>query len=201
MREGLKQRLVGAFVLVALAVIFLPGIFREQQGHQVDTRSQIPVQPQVEIVEFTAPEPQQDVEPAPAPETMFLPSEVSEPEGVSNVTTVPASSAPASSAPASSAAAQSSSSAAPPLTLNEKGIPEAWVVQVVSLSNKAAAIKLRDELQADGYKAFVREVTTASGTFNRLFIGPKLDKAEAMAIKADLDKRLSVSAQVRRFEP
>ncbi len=197
MREGLKQRLVGAFVLVALAVIFLPGIFREQQGHQVDTRSQIPAQPQVEIVEFTAPEPQQDVEPAPAPETMFLPSEVSEPEGVSSVTTAPASSA----APAISTAAQSSSSAAPPLTLNEKGIPEAWVVQVVSLSNKAAAIKLRDELQADGYKAFVREVTTASGTFNRLFIGPKLDKAEAMAIKAELDKRLSVSAQVRRFEP
>jgi DedD protein len=190
-KEGLKQRLVGAFVLAALAVIFLPGIFREQQGHQVDTRSQIPPRPQVEIVEFTAPEPQQEVEPAPAPETMFVPSETSEPEQVSN----------ASEIPASSAVAQSSSSAAPQLTLNEKGIPEAWVVQVVSLSNKAAAIKLRDELQADGYKAFVREVTTASGTFNRLFIGPKLDKAEAMAIKAELDQRLSVSAQVRRFEP
>lgn len=191
MKEGLKQRLVGAFVLAALAVIFLPGIFREQQGHQVDTRTQIPPQPQIEMVEFIAPEPQQEVEPAPAPETMFLPAESREPESVSSL----------SSTSASSVTSQSVSSAAPQLTLNEQGIPEAWVVQVVSLSNKAAAIKLRDELQADGYKAFLREVTTSNGTFNRIFIGPKLDKAEAMAIKSELDQRLNVSAQVRRFEP
>jgi DedD protein len=183
-REGLKQRLVGAFVLVALAVIFLPGVFREQQSHQVSTHSLIPPQPQVDVIEFNTPEPSFDVESAPDPETMFIPSEAPDP--------MPS---PVTSAPAGEL------SPVPEIPLNEKGVPEAWVVQVVSLSNKAAAVALRDELQRDGHKAYLREVTTDSGTFSRVYIGPKLDRAEALAIKKELDQRLKVNSQVRRFEP
>lgn len=188
MKEGLKQRLVGAFVLTALAVIFLPGFFKEQQGHSVDTDTLIPPQPQVETVKFATPVPTVEVEPAPAPETMFLPEGESDSAANSpvatNVAPPPESVAPELSAP-------------PP----ESAIPDAWVVQVVSLSSKDAAIKLRDELQSEGHKAYTREVTTAAGVFNRVFIGPKLDKAEAQAIKAEMDSRFKVNAQVRRFEP
>lgn len=189
MKEGLKQRLVGAFVLTALAVIFLPGFFKEQQGHTVDTDTLIPPQPQVETVEFTTPVPTVEVEPAPAPETMFLP------EGESDSTAN--SPAVASAGPPADSTVTSVSST----PRAETAIPDAWVVQVVSLSNKDAAIKLRDELQAEGHKAYIREVTTAAGVFNRVFIGPKLDKAEALAIKTEMDSRFKVNAQVRRFEP
>lgn len=186
MKEGLKQRLVGAFILVALAVIFLPGFFKEQQGHKVNTTTQIPPPPAVEVVEFVPPQNTVEVEPAPNPETMFLPDEEATPAEAT--APVPAS-------------AQEDLAPVPELPLNEKGIPAAWVVQVVSLSNKDAAIKLRDELQSDGHKAYIREVTTANGVFNRVYIGPKLDRAEAMAIKAQMDERFKVSAQVRPFEP
>lgn len=184
MREGLKQRLVGAVVLTALAVIFLPGVFKEQQAHQVDTRTLIPPPPQAEVIEFTAPDPGPEVESAPVPETMFLPDE--------NAETLPAT-------PPVKAADELPE--VPKVTFNEQGIPEAWVVQVVSLSQQTTAMKLRDELLQLGYKAYIREVTTASGNFHRIFVGPQLDKAEAHAVKAELDQRLKVNAQVRRFEP
>ena len=75
------------------------------------------------------------------------------------------------------------------------------MVQVASLSNKEAASKLRDELQAEGHKAYVRTVTTANGSVTRVFIGPKLDKEEALKVKAEVDKRLKVNAMVLRFKP
>jgi len=201
-REGLKQRLVGAFVLAALAVIFLPGLFKEQQAHRVDSESRIPLSPPPQAITFSEPDSSWDGENAPDPETMFLPDESS--QSVTSLEVAAISSVQASSIASVSSSVRASSSSAAPVpvvSLNEKGIPEAWVVQLVSLSNKQAAEKLRNELQADGYKAFIREASTANGTFSRVFVGPTLDRADAMKVKAALDQRLKINAQVYRFEP
>ncbi len=58
-----KQRMVGALVLVALAVIFLPMLFSredEQRQIQVDapTAPQMPVMPEVKVEPVAVPEPQ-----------------------------------------------------------------------------------------------------------------------------------------------
>ncbi|ARU26406.1 SPOR domain-containing protein [Cellvibrio sp. PSBB006] len=191
MKDALKQRLVGAVVLAAIGVIFLPGFFKEQQGHQVETRTQIPTEPSSPHVTFETPQ-QTEVSPAPEPETMFLPPE---PEPKTEIDETSPSTASAESKPADT------TDEVPELPLEADGIPEAWVVQVASLSNKEAASKLRDELQAEGHKAYVRTVTTANGSVTRVFIGPKLDKAEALKVKAEVDKRLKVNAMVLRFKP
>lgn len=197
MKDALKQRLVGAVVLAALGVIFLPGFFKEQQGRQVDTRSQIPAEPSSPQVTFEAPQQRVDISPAPEPETMFLPPEPepapeSEPEVLAEPDTAPV--APVEDKP-------TGTTEVPELPLGPDEIPDAWVVQVASLSNKEAAAKLRDELQAEGHKAYIRTVTTANGSVTRVFIGPKLDKAEALKVKAEVDKRLKVNAMVLRFQP
>lgn len=189
MKDSLKQRLVGAVVLAALAVIFLPGFLKEQQIYQVDTDTQIPPQPTVPHVDFQAPQQVLDVEPAPAPETMFLPPEP-EPASATELSVAVESPQPSSN-----------NTGILTRTSGDEGIPEAWVVQVASLGNKTAANKLRDELQAEGHKAYVRSITTAKGSITRVFIGPKLSKAEAMAVKAQVDKRLKVNSLVRSFEP
>ncbi len=190
MKDALKQRLVGAVVLAAIGVIFLPGFFKEQQGHQVDTRTQIPAEPTLPQVTFESPYQDPDIPPAPEPETMFLPPEPAQHQAPPEE--------PVASAMSSSA---SVAKEVPELPLGADGIPEAWVVQVASLSNKEAAAKLRDELQAEGHKAYVRSVATANGSVTRVFIGPKLDKAEALKVKAEVDKRLKVNAMVLRFQP
>lgn len=209
MKEGLKQRLVGGFVLAALAVIFLPGLFKEQQGHRVDGESRIPAAPPAQTVEFSEPDRAWEGESAPQPDTMFLPDDDDKPldsfslppaAPVATESSVVVSSASTSSAMASSAAA-SSIAVVPVIPLDEKGIPQAWMVQLVSLSNREAAVKLRDDLQREGYKAFIRDVKTDKGAFIRVFVGPNLNREESVKIKTDLDRRLKTNAHIRRFEP
>ncbi|MDH1104454.1 SPOR domain-containing protein, partial [Pseudomonas mosselii] len=61
--KGMKQRMVGALVLVALAVIFLPMLFtREDELRQVRVEAPeapaMPSLPQVQVEPVQVPEPQ-----------------------------------------------------------------------------------------------------------------------------------------------
>lgn len=202
MRDSVKHRLIGAAVLAAIAVLFLPSFFKDRQQYQVDTSSQIPGRPSITAVDFNEPTRPEGIEPAPAPETMFLPDEA---EATATQQIPPAEQAVTADAITSSESASSMSTveatSVPVMPLNAQGLPDTWVIQVASLSAQAAANKLRDQLQADGHKAYVRSVPGASATIYRVFIGPKQDKAEAAAIKTQLDKRLKVNSLVLPFKP
>lgn len=186
MKYTLKHRLVGAAVLAAIAVLFLPSFFKEKQVAPVSTKTMIPQRPGTVPVEFNAPQPVPGIEPAPAAETMFAPDGVAPNEQ------------PTTSHAVSSAASSTAVNAMP---LNAQGLPDAWVVQVGGFATKEAANKVRDDLQADGFKAYVRSVPTSSGMISRVYIGPKLDKAQAQAIKGQIDKRLKVNSIITRFQP
>ena len=98
-------------------------------------------------------------------------------------------------------AAEQAASSVPAMPLNQKGLPDAWVVQVGSFTTKEAANKLRDDLQADGQKAYVRTTTSGNTAISRVYIGPKLDKNQALALKEQMDRRLKVKSMVMRFQP
>ena len=203
MRESVKHRLIGAAVLAAIAVLFLPSFFKDRQQYQVDTSSQIPGRPSITAVDFNEPVRPEGVEPAPAPETMFVPEES---ESVVAAQLPPAEPTVAAAIVSSSGQSISSTAAViqtsvPEMPLNAQGLPDTWVIQVASLSAQASANKLRDQLQADGHKAYVRSVATANATIYRVFIGPKQDKAQALAIKSQLDKQLKVNSLVLPFKP
>ncbi len=209
MRYTLKHRLIGAAVLAAVAVLLLPSFFKEKSEYQVSTKSQIPAQPNVVAEEFKAPQPVPNIEPAPAPETMFVPtdsaSELPLSEVPPSVVTAVSSSAAVSSAAStkvvSSAVTAQAASSLPAMPLNQKGLPDAWVVQVGSFTTKEAANKLRDDLQANGQKAYVRTTTSGNSAISRVYIGPKLDKNQALALKEQMDRRLKVKSMVMRFQP
>ncbi len=208
MRESVKHRLIGAAVLTAVAVLFLPSFFKDRQQYQVNTDSQIPARPSITAVDFNEPQQPDGIESAPAPEAMFVPenndapaaelavppAEVIEAQPVQQL----ASSAQTSAVSVSSAA---KTDKVPSLPLNTQGLPEAWVIQVASLSSQDGANKLRDQLQAEGHKAYVRAVPSANGNIYRVFIGPRQDKAQLQAIKTQLDKRLKVNSLVLPFKP
>lgn len=191
MKYTLKHRLVGAAVLAAIAVLFLPTFFKEKQVAPVSTKTMIPQRPGTVPVEFNAPQPVPDIEPAPAPEAMFAPDGVAPSEP-------PPHSASSTATTAKEAVATSPVNAMP---LNAQGLPDAWVVQVGGFATKEAANKIRDDLQADGFKAYVRTLPGAKGTISRVYIGPKLDKAQAQQIKVQIDKRLKVNSIITHFQP
>lgn len=202
MRYTLKHRLIGAAVLAAVAVLLLPSFFKEKKDYQVNTKSQIPARPNLVAEEFKPPQPVPNIEPAPAPETMFVPHDSAPVEVAPEqpIAAVPVASS-ASSVASSRKAALAQASSVPAMPLNQQGLPDAWVVQVGSFTTKEAANKLRDDLQADGQKAYVRTTTNGGSAISRVYIGPKLDKSQALALKEQMDKRLKVKSMVMRFQP
>ena len=206
MRYTLKHRLIGAAVLAAIAVLLLPSFFKEKKEYQVNTKSQIPARPNMVAEEFKPPQPVPNIEPAPAPETMFVPAEPESDQPAPEVSAVVSSAAASSTATKNSsnsvkATATTQLSSVPAMPLNHQGLPDAWVVQVGSFTTKEAANKLRDDLQADGQKAYVRTTTTGGNTISRVYIGPKLDKNQALAVKEEMDRRLKIKSMVMRFQP
>lgn len=173
MHERLKHRLLGATILIALGVLLLPGFFRDKEAYTVNTNSQIPAKPSITAVDFDGPTPVENIEPAEDPTTMFVPDE---PVNI------------AASSVASSVAAVTD-------------LPEAWVVQVGSFGQKEAAEKLLKTLQSEGHKAYLRSVITDKGTMHRLFVGPKIDKEDAIKTKSIIDKKLKVDARIYPYKP
>lgn len=200
MKEAYKHRLIGAGLLAAVAVLFLPSFFKDQQQYAVDTHSQIPQRPTITAVEFGEPaSPADDVDvaivPAPVPDTMFLGEEdealPADLPGVSH--RLPS--------PGVESAAVDKPTPVPQPSLNAQGLPDTWILQLVSLSNREAATRLRDRLQADGYKAFVRTAATEKGEVHRVQLGPFLSKDEAQRHKKLLDQQLKGNALVLPFKP
>ncbi|MDP2243994.1 SPOR domain-containing protein [Pseudomonas sp.] len=186
----LKQRIVGALVLVALAVIFLPMLLSREDELQrvvVDAPAmpQAPVMPQIEMQPVVVPEPEvlpEELEPiAEAP----APAEVA-PAPVPVPAPVVAPSVPVS------AAVQ-----APASRLDANSLPISWSVQLASLSSRTGAQALQDTLRRQGYDAYVRHVDG----MNRVFVGPVIERAEANRLREQLSRQHKLSGFVVRFQP
>ena len=52
-----------------------------------------------------------------------------------------------------------------------------------------------------GFHAIVQTVPTDSGTLHKVYVNPKLDRAEAQALAAQVEKKLAVKGYVTRYYP
>ena len=184
MNDGLKQRIVGALVLIALGIIFIPVIFDKERIVPVDRTTQIPPEP--DIVAIPLPEP--PVAPRPQAKEIQQPIqgdfeiEDSEQNGAEEQPAKKAKNFPQS------------------LAQTEPKV-SAWVLQVASYKDKTRAEKLRDTLISQGQQAFIKEVSTASGMRTRLYIGPTIDKLSLEKAKQEIDRHYGVSSIMSRFKP
>lgn len=203
-----KQRMVGALVLIAVAVIFLPMLFnREDETRQVQVDT--PAAPQAPVA------PRVQVEPVPVPEPQILPEEpagdeaavASQPPSMpiapapttrAAPTTAPASPAPKPAAKPAPAPPATQATAKPaPSGVDANGLSVSWAVQLASMSNRVNADNLQKTLRTQGYNAYIR---TADGV-NRVFVGPLIERAEADRLRDQLDKQQKLKGIVVRFQP
>ena len=209
-----KQRMVGALVLVALAVIFLPMLFsREDEQRQVVVHApaapQAPAMPQVQIEPVVVPEPQAlPQEPVPgddeiaaekAPSRPIAPSAPVAPAPVAAKPVAPAPAAkPAPTpAPAQPIAAAPSKPDTSQSRVDANGLSVSWSVQLASLSSRESAESLQKTLRSQGYNAYIR---TADGK-NRVFVGPLIERAEADRLRDLLGRQQNLKGFVVRFQP
>lgn len=194
--ENLKQRIVGALVLVALAVIFVPLLFDFSSRQEVDTTSQIPPRPEIKPVEIAEPVRPKEIIPAKSDEDMFQfgvePKEEDSSMGNDSQPLV-------KETPVAEKAAPMLKDEKP--ALSPEGIPVAWVLQIGSFRDKAKAKALLDGLLKDGYKAFIREKKDKAGSLSRVFVGPLVLKKKLVQQKSAIDKKYRVDALLVHFEP
>ncbi|WP_339444500.1 SPOR domain-containing protein [Pseudomonas hunanensis] len=206
--KGMKQRMVGALVLVALAVIFLPMLFtREDEMRQVHVEApQAPAMPSL---------PEVKVEPVAVPEPQVIPEAPQQAPVVIDESTAPASTPrqpitpspqtqaqvqpPKPQAPAPKVEAKTAATPAPaaPSKIDVNGLPVSWSIQLASLSNRAGAEKLQQTLRSQGYNAYIR----TAGGMNRVYVGPLIERAEAERVRDAVNRQNSLKGFVVRFQP
>jgi len=217
-----KQRMVGALVLVALAVIFLPMLFsREDEQRQVRVDApdapQAPVVPQVQVEPVVVPEPQAlPQEPVPSdddiaqPQAPSVPVAPSAPAPVAPVAVKPA--APVAVKPVAPPPAPKPAPAQPvaqPIAaapvkpdvsqsrVDANGLSVSWSVQLASLASREGAENLQKTLRSQGYNAYIR----SSDGKNRVFVGPLIERAEADRLRDLLGRQQNLKGFVVRFQP
>ena len=208
-----KQRMVGALVLVALAVIFLPMLFsRQDEQRQVVVEApvapQVPVVPQVQVEPVVVPEPQAlpEEEPVPSDAEIAAQTAPSMPVQPSVPVVKPApapvvAAKPAAPAPAPKPVAPQPAAPGKPdvgqSRIDPNGLPISWSIQLASLANRESADALQKKLRAQGYNAYIR---SADGK-NRVFIGPLIERAEADRLRDLLGRQQNLNGFVVRFQP
>ena len=174
MDDSLKQRLVGAAVLVALAVIFVPMVLDGPEPATAPAPSTIAAVPSGASMfryDLNAALPSAgSTVPAVTPATTAVPAAVSKP---ATTVAVPA------PMPGPKVADSTKPAGAPPAT------NAGWAAQVGSFSKQATADGVANDLKSKGFKAFVMPHKDGAQTLYRVRVGPvaSRDAADALAKK------------------
>lgn len=179
MKQTLRQRLVGALVLLALGAILWPVIFDEGPKRTISKDSVIPAVPSIEpvIIEpLVNPSSSDQATFGPVNEEGLPVEEEVDQELIEQLQQQPV---------------------AQPAKIDEQGLPEAWSVQVGAFSNQLNAQALVQKLQSAGFKAYLRERDGLA----RVLVGPKLTKKGALQDQQAIEKQFELSGRLVRYAP
>ena len=217
MEERFKERLVGATVLVLLAVVFVPMLLDVPREEREAPPEPIPERPRggftTKTITLGEPEtPRLDAEierehRRHAQEAAAAPRDSAGTPATASASATRDETSPAAAPQESAAAAQESapapqeSAAAAQESAAEAAgtAPGGWAVQLGSFSVPKNALALRDRLRAKGYTAFIESGFTATGAVSRVFVGPELDRGRAEASMAKLRREMQLEGIVVRY--
>ncbi len=189
MERALKERIIGAAILVLFVVLVVP-VFLDgppNEDEVISERVLLPGQDaqstQTVVLERNRTEPV-----PPASDAGNAVPQPAEPKTSGQET---------AETPAPSVARKPPEKTATPVVATEEPQPEAaqaasatgmWAVQLGSFSNKENAEKLAADLRKQGYAAFLSQLATDSGRLHRVRIGPQKDRESAEATASRLLK-------------
>ncbi|WP_456404246.1 SPOR domain-containing protein [Thiolapillus sp.] len=212
MDEQLKRRLIGASVLVALAIIFLPMLLSHKPvARHSGKMAAIPVEPERNFdpsLLQDAPPPNKQVPapatkpviPKPAPQAESKPSKPaqvvetkpdSKPPVIQKKTTTPE--------PERQVENRVEKKPVAPKSVSPSS-PSAWVVQVASFSSRASADKLVKKLRKAGLDTMNPSAVTVNGKkYYRVRVGPELDKQRAQKLLPRINRISGTKGRVVRY--
>jgi len=183
MDRALKERIIGAVVLVVFMVLVVP-VFLDgpsNDGEIVSERVPLPGQEGQEETRTIVLE-RDRKQPVPLAAAAQPVRDDAAPAATAG-TQKPVREEPKSQAPAPDPVPQPPTEA--PAATSSTGM---WAVQLGSFGNQENAERLAADLRKQGYAAFLSELTTKSGQLHRVRIGPQKDRESAEAMAAKLKK-------------
>lgn len=180
---NLKQRLIGALVLIVLAIVFLPMILNNKGEELPDTVviiPEAPIQPPATINHVAQNTPT-------APETPAVVTTQAPPIPTSTDTS-------AQHIPSQTQVVQPITATSTP---NTHEILPSWTIQVAAVSNKENANAFTNKLRKANYNAYMR----IDGKMYRIFVGPFVQKTEAMRVQKLIEKQFKEKGIIREFKP
>ncbi len=212
MDRQLKQRLVGAAVLVSLAILVVPVLLDGGYRQPAPPRRDIAPMPADSFEDSVPPLAQGlqesldaglDAEPAElsaaAAEAAALdtPPPVAPPAFTTDAAPAPARppvAAPPPREPATTSSAPPSKPAPAPTPSAER-----WAVQLGSFANRANAEKLLGSVKASGVDGFVLPLTEGGKTSFRVRAGPVTGRAAADRLREELERTQSIRGMLVRY--
>lgn len=195
----LKQRLVGAIVLVSLGVIFIPMLLTERgEDDPLFLSSNIPPKPE---------------RVAPPTSSKLIETEIKVPELKRVVIDVPTQEAPSEIDEKIVVAKADEPKLVEPekpvvktevpvekgTTKDDAKYAKRWVVQVGSFGKESNALSLRDRLRKQGFTTFVEAVEGKKGTIYRVRLGPELTVVKAEKLRDKLLKETKLKGLVVQY--
>ncbi len=179
MDRALKERIIGAIVLVVFAVLVVP-VFLDGPSDHADEVSEaitLPGQNGQAAKNQTIVLPRNRTEPVPVADSPGTPQPDGNRAQAATTESLPGSASPPPAtrdnpADATSREPQSSTGM--------------WAVQLGSFSNKQNAEKLAADLRGNGYAAFISRSSTNTGSWHRVRIGPQKDRENAETVARKL---------------
>lgn len=186
-----KHRIVGAVILVALAVIFLPMILNKApEPPAVAPISELPL-PDTKVV--IAPVP--PLEPAPDSATPVAPA-------LERPVAAPTEPPPPTAPPSNEAQKKPDQPAKPVAVAKDKPaakIEKGWVVQVGAFTSNENATHLRDKLRKQGFNAEIDRLSVDAKTMFRVRVGPYRDNTGAKGAQSRLQNEAGIKGVVLAY--
>jgi len=192
MEQKLKERLVGAAVLVAVAVIFIPIIFTDSPETEVILGSNIPEKPETNFSSRIIPVIESDDKSSSTP----IDSENIE-SGKSQQNDAPIIE---QKVVAEKVISTKENNAEKILTTEVEGSTtvglSAWIVQLGSFTEEDNAQSLNEKLRTAGYPSFVEPLKRDGKISYRVRVGPEIKRSEADMLLKKLKEKMQLDGIV-----
>lgn len=196
----IKQRLVGALILLALAVVFWPIIFVPGAQGPEDLRVRVPAAPPVDMTPLPEPDSAGLRQGQAAQAQNDAVPDVAFPEDVNDPELLPAPLPSREETVLIAELAEARDTLEAP-EMDADGLPIAFSLQVATMGNRARAEALRDELVNAGYKGYLKRLKRDDRTLYRVLVGPKYARDDLLPIKQAIDETWRVDSMIIRYLP
>lgn len=211
---NIKQRLIGAIVLVSLAVIFLPMILKDhsqypgQEKLNSHTADIPPVPSQLQVVQEQVKKSQ--TKPLP-PKQPALPKPRSIPLDSKNkaavnrtVKTESVKKKMVQATPKPIKKAESKSKKEPSKLVagkksNAKKVDQSYAIQLGSFGSQKNAVELKRKLQRSKYRAYIEVIKTSKGIRHRVRVGPYLKRDQIAAIQKKINRSFKINGKIVNY--